>query len=139
MHRRILTLAALPLLAGLLAAQEPTPPPPPGPGMGAGPMMGNAARMAEQFNKMKEKNPEFFKRIDADGDGTITVAEVEAWQKKEQERRKESMDRAFTEADKDKDGKLDRAEFEEAQRLIMRPPHRDRPKGKDGEPLRPKD
>ena len=54
MHRRILTLAALPLLAGLLAAEEPTPPPHPGPGpgmgMGPGPMMGNPAKMAEQFN-----------------------------------------------------------------------------------------
>lgn len=128
MHRRILTLAALPLLAGLLAAEEPTPPPPPGPGMGHGPMMGSPAKMAEQFNKMKEKNPEFFKRIDTDGDGTISVAEVEAFQKKEQERRKEAMDLAFTEADKDKDGKLDRAEFEAAQRLVMRPPPR-----KDGD------
>lgn len=145
--KRILPLLALPLLTGALCAQDgaaPTTPPPTGnaPVHGDGPGHGDPAKMAERLNQLKDKNPELFKRIDANGDGTISADEAEAHRKKEGARIQEALDQIFIQADKDGDSKLDRKEFGEAAAMARRqmeqagrgpggPDKGDRPRKKD--------
>jgi hypothetical protein len=123
--KRILPFLAIPLLAGALYAQDgamPTTPPPAGnaPVHGDGPGRGDPAKMAERLNQLKDRNPELFKRLDANGDGTISADEAEAHRKKEGARIQEALDQIFIQADKDGDGKLDRKEFGEAAAMARR-------------------
>lgn len=136
--KRLIPLLALPLLTvGALCAQDGAllpPPPPPGE---EGPL--DPAKAAERLNHLKERNPEAFKRIDANGDGTISPDEAEAHRKKEMARIQESLDQAFIKADKDGDGKLDRKEFGEATLALRRQmgPPGQRPGGPDGHEGKP--
>jgi Ca2+-binding EF-hand superfamily protein len=114
MHHLIRPLVpSIMCLAGLVAGDEPRPPQPPP----FGDEQRDPVEMAAHMNRLKERDPERFKRIDANADGTISPDEAKAWAEKERSamkaKMKEAVDAAFIAADKDKDGKLDKAEFAE--------------------------
>jgi Ca2+-binding EF-hand superfamily protein len=132
-------------LAVLSAGDEPNPAPIPPPDLeGKDP-----ALMAERLNELKTRHPERFKLIDVDGNGSISPDEAKAFSEKEKAARKakmqEALDAAFTAADKNQDGTLDKAEFEVATGLLrdkvrdqMRERIKDRNKSGKGED-RPED
>ena len=135
----LLSLLTVGCLASLTAGDDATPPNPPPPPELDGK---DPAAQAEKLNELKDRNPERFKLIDSDSNGTISPEEAKAFFEKEKAARKakmqEALDAAFVSADKDKDGKLDKAEFNAATEILRdkvrdqmkdRMKERDRPKG----------
>jgi len=121
-HLILPALLTLGCLAGLTAGDETPPPNPPIPPP-TGELEGkDPAAQAEKLNELKSRNPERFKQIDSDGNGTISPDEAKAFFEKEKAARKakiqEALDAAFIAADKDKDGKLDKAEFDVATEIL---------------------
>ncbi len=71
-------------------------------------------RCDKALGHLKEKHPELFKRIDANGDGEINGGEFRGFLERREENLKEKHPELFAVIDTDGDGNLDRGEVKAA-------------------------